>query len=173
MGCASSEGPARPPSLHIAAGATVPDASVDAGMDMDVDAGEMVPDRGSMVPIYGSPSLVILVAIDFSAGSARIEKAETPELEELARLLNEQPQIELAVEGHADPAEATGSAAERLSRQRAEAVRRALVAAGVAEARLTVEALGADQMAAPTPETPHEHAQNRRARFRVTKQPPN
>ncbi len=97
----------------------------------------------------------------FDVGSERIRPESTPTLKEIARMLDEHPELKLAIEGHTD---ATGQAAANLalSSRRAAAVREALVTQfGVDAGRLTAKGLGQSKPAAPNA-TPEGRQQNRR-----------
>jgi outer membrane protein OmpA-like peptidoglycan-associated protein len=74
--------------------------------------------------------------IQFDTGSAEIRPESTPALQDVARMLEDHPNLRVAIEGHTD---ATGSesANQNLSRRRAEAVKQYLTAeAGIAPSRL-------------------------------------
>lgn len=95
-----------------------------------------------------APSLSLAILFDF--GAARIQAASVPTLENLATAM-QAPELAASrfrVEGHTD---AKGAAAVnlRLSRARADEVRRFLVAHGVAAARLQSVGLGSSQPADP------------------------
>src|SRR5690606_19985186 len=62
-------------------------------------------------------------------------------IDRLARFLEENPDRNIAIEGHTD-ASGTASYNRELSRQRAEAVRQALVDRGIASSRIEIRALG-------------------------------
>lgn len=95
-----------------------------------------------------APSLSLAILFDF--GAARIQAASVPTLENLAAAM-QAPELAASrfrIEGHTD---AKGAAAVnlRLSRARADEVRRFLVAHGVAAARLQSVGLGSSQPADP------------------------
>ena len=80
---------------------------------------------------------VALYGIRFDAEQASLRAESQPQLEELARMLSEQPGIEVYVVGHTDNA-GTLDANLELSRRRAEAVTEALIQSyGIIGARLT------------------------------------
>ena len=90
--------------------------------------------------LYRSPALQIGQKTYFAPGSADIRPREVAFLDELARVLVENPRIlELRIEGHTD---GRGDAARNLevSRQRAQEVRSYLIARGIEPARLTLRA---------------------------------
>lgn len=102
----------------------------------------------------------------FATGSARIEAESAPILDALAALLRNNPDIsEVLIEGHADR---VGDPDKNfvLSTARALAVRKALVERHVEEARLRVDAHGAE---APRKATDAGAIENRRVEFRITR----
>ncbi len=105
--------------------------------------------------------------INFRTGSAEIAFADPiPVLEEVARIMNQNPDIRVQVSGHTDD---VGGAAMNLdlSKRRAAAVKAYLVnELGVNAARLTTEGFGEDQ-ALVTNDTPDGRARNRRIEFKV------
>ncbi|HCH63977.1 MAG TPA: hypothetical protein DFR83_14320 [Deltaproteobacteria bacterium] len=81
----------------------------------------------------------------FAVGESTIEPVSMSLLDELARTLLVHPELRrVAVEGHTDDS-GSDDRNLRLSRQRADAVKRALVSRGVAPGRLVVEAYGASR----------------------------
>lgn len=99
----------------------------------------------------------------FDPGQAVIKPASQPALDQLASLLQSQPALRFRIEGHTD-ADGEAAANLRLSRARAEAVRAALVQAGIAADRLTATGCGATKPLAPGL-TASAKAQNRRVEF--------
>jgi outer membrane protein OmpA-like peptidoglycan-associated protein len=105
---------------------------------------------------------VILYELD----SPRVRHASWGIIKKLADFISATPTIEeVSIEGHAD---ATGTVAHnlRLSRDRAEAVRRLLVQFGVNAERLKAEAFGRSRLKV---QTQHAEAQNRRVEFWITR----
>lgn len=92
------------------------------------------PDRGGIC--IEESRIVIVETVRFRPGSARIEAPTRPIVEALAATLTGNPQIDrVALVGHATPRE---RGASTLALRRAEAVRDAVVALGVARERLEV-----------------------------------
>lgn len=106
------------------------------------------PPAAEPAPPAEAPSLSLAILFDF--GAARIQAASVPTLENLATAMqaSELAASRFRVEGHTD---AKGAAAVnlRLSRARADEVRRFLVAHGVAAERLQSVGLGSSQPADP------------------------
>jgi outer membrane protein OmpA-like peptidoglycan-associated protein len=99
--------------------------------------------------------------IRFATSSDALLGESTPTLKEIAAMLKAHPQLALTIEGHTDSA---GSAAanQRLSEQRAAAVKAALVSSyGVDAARLTTQGFGASKPVMPN-STDEGRAANRR-----------
>jgi len=94
---------------------------------------------------HESPALQIGQKTYFAPGSHDIRPREVAFLDEMARVLVENPRIlELRIEGHTD---GRGDAARNLevSRQRAQEVQSYLIARGVEPARLTLRSFGDSQ----------------------------
>ncbi len=106
----------------------------------------------------------ILPNVYFAPGSARIEPASEPVIDEVVTVLREHREIErVVVVGHSDRGERGGA---RLSEARATAVRDRMVRGGVDAARLTVRGEGATR---PLDEgtSPTSRARNRRAQWNI------
>jgi choice-of-anchor C domain-containing protein len=107
----------------------------------------------------------------FDTGESTLRPAATPALEQLAALIREHPDLPIEIEGHTD---SVGTLAynERLSRDRAESVRRWLTAnGGVPEGRMTTRGLGPTRPVAPN-NSAEGRQQNRRVEVRLQKPPP-
>lgn len=105
---------------------------------------------------------VILYDLD----SPRVKHASWGIIQKLAEFINATPEIhEVSIEGHAD---ATGTAEHnlRLSRERAENVKRLLVKFGVDADRIKAEAYGRSHLKV---QTTHAEAQNRRVELWITR----
>jgi OOP family OmpA-OmpF porin len=104
--------------------------------------------------------------VQFATGKATILEASTPLLDEIARILQENPQItRVLVEGHTD---STGTAAlnQRLSQARADAVVNELVKRGVAKERLAAKGFGPSRPIASN-DTPEGREANRRVEISI------
>lgn len=105
----------------------------------------------------------------FDTDSPRVRHVSWALVKRLAEFIDKTPDIlEVSIQGHAD---ATGSAAHnlRLSRERAESVKKLLVKYGVDKDRLLAEAFGISR---PRVKTSAAEAQNRRVEFLVTRTRP-
>jgi outer membrane protein OmpA-like peptidoglycan-associated protein len=105
--------------------------------------------------------------IFFSAGSAAIGVRSRTLLQAQAEWLARHPALMLRIEGHADDSRA-GADNGTLSRQRAQTIRAALIAAGVEPGRLIAEGIGASDPVAECENGNFEcAAQNRRVVLHV------
>ena len=124
------------------------------------------PTHGVVVWRHGR--LVIFGKVHFDTGSARIQKRSDAELEQIATVIREHPEVgRVRVEGYTDnvgPPEMN----LRLSRERADAVRDRLFALGVRRGRLETAGFGESHPTAPN-RTRAGRAKNRRVEFVATK----
>ena len=105
----------------------------------------------------------------FDTDSPRVRHVSWPLVKRLAEFIDKTPDIlEVSIQGHAD---ATGTAAHnlRLSRERAESVKKLLVKYGVNKDRILAEAFGISR---PRVKSSSAEAQNRRVEFLVTRTRP-
>lgn len=112
--------------------------------------------------------IVIKDAVHFAVAKADILQTSHELLEQVAKVLRENPTLKVRVEGHTD---STGKPDfnRTLSERRAEAVRKFLVAAGVEEERLISEGYGPDRPV-DTNATEQGRAKNRRVDFVILEQ---
>ena len=103
--------------------------------------------------------------LTFESGGDKLTKASEPALDELRAALAATPGAELVVTGHTDRMGSVESN-DRLSLQRAQAVRDRLVAAGAEAARVTVVGRGEREPAVPTEDEVAE-PRNRRVEIRL------
>jgi outer membrane protein OmpA-like peptidoglycan-associated protein len=104
--------------------------------------------------------------LNFATGSATILPESQVQISNIASILKAYPDVRIRIGGYTD---STGNAAanRQLSQQRADAVRQALIAKGVAASRVTAEGYGASHPIANNA-TPEGRAKNRRISVRVT-----
>ena len=106
------------------------------------------PARKQMVAVRDD-RIELFQKIYFASGKATISPASQKLVEQIANLLKSHPMIlKLTVDGHSD-SRGNAAANTRLSRLRAEAVVRALIARGVARSRLEARGFGPSRPIAP------------------------
>jgi outer membrane protein OmpA-like peptidoglycan-associated protein len=106
--------------------------------------------------------------LKFKSGSAEIDLAASKDLEDLFKLLSEDPKMTIALSGHTD--NAVGSISNlTLSQQRADAVLKFLVAKGIAATRMTGKGFG-DTKPLGDNKTAEGKAMNRRTEVTITAQ---
>jgi outer membrane protein OmpA-like peptidoglycan-associated protein/tetratricopeptide (TPR) repeat protein len=108
---------------------------------------------------------VVVEHILFKTGNATLRTESYGELNKLANLLKENPNIKIEVSGHTDN---VGSAAtnKKLSKNRALSVKKYLVSQGVASERVEYEGYGFDRPIAPN-DTEEGRAANRRVEIEI------
>lgn len=119
-----------------------------------------------------TPSAIkIADKVQFRFGSAELDPVSFPLLNEVAKVLVDNPQIAvLQVEGHTD-AVGSDAANQKLSQQRAESVRTYLISQRVAKTRLVAKGYGEAKPIADNA-TPEGAETNRRVEFNILKQGP-
>lgn len=121
-------------------------------------------------PPAPAPRRIILRGVNFDYDRANIKSEFIPILEEAARTLTDNPEINVGIVGHTD---AIGSDEynQRLSERRAQAVKQYLVSKGIAASRLSTEGRGEQEPIAPNTrderDNPEGRAMNRRAELKV------
>ena len=105
--------------------------------------------------------------ISFTSGSSTLVESSIISLDEVAKLLIDNPQLKLAMSGYTDN---SGDAASNLelSKRRAEAVKAYLIEKGVSENRLTAKGFGINNPRADNT-TKEGRAQNRRVELTIIK----
>jgi OmpA-OmpF porin, OOP family len=121
---------------------------------------EVTADASSLSDEINKNGRVAVYGINFDTGKAAVLPDSETVLGEVAKLLQENPDLKLRVEGHTDN-QGAAAANQALSEKRAQAVVAWLVAHGVTASRLTAKGLG---QAAPVADnsTPDGRAKNRR-----------
>ena len=125
------------------------------------------PDKIILTP----SNIAIIDKIQFETGKADLKPVSFPVLDDVVRVLKENPQIEeVVVEGHTD---ATGTADinRKLSQGRAESCMKYIVSKGIKASRLTAQGYGPDRPIADNT-TEEGREANRRVEFVITKQGP-
>src|SRR4029079_5710744 len=119
---------------------------------------------------FGCPKLEVYKfdarKVQFVTGSAKLTKSAMAELDKGAHILKDTPKINISIEGHTDN---TGSAAgnQKLSEQRAAAVKAYLVKKGISADRMVAVGYGQTQPIADN-KTAAGRATNRRVDFKTT-----
>jgi outer membrane protein OmpA-like peptidoglycan-associated protein len=104
----------------------------------------------------------------FSGDGADLDiLASRSQLDNVARILDAHPGMKLKIGGHVDGKGGPG-ASKKLSTQRAQAVRTALIQFGVDARRLEAEGYGAEHPACPADDSDDCRARNRRIAVLVT-----
>jgi outer membrane protein OmpA-like peptidoglycan-associated protein len=135
---------------------------------------EIRADRPAAPParvVLTASSITIGDKVQFATGSSQILPVSFSLLDEVAKMLTDNPQIELLqVEGHTD---STGTAAvnRKLSQQRAESVMNYLTSKGVTGSRMKAKGFGPDKAIADNT-TDDGKEKNRRVEFNIVKQGP-
>jgi outer membrane protein OmpA-like peptidoglycan-associated protein len=111
------------------------------------------------------PKTFVFDNLNFETGGAALTPESVPTVESLARLLKAYPAVTVELGGHTD---ATGDAAanQKLSLDRANAIRDRLVASGIEAARLATAGYGQDRPLAAN-DTEDGRAKNRRTELTV------
>ncbi len=129
------------------------------------------PPPGPARVVLTPSNVAIMDKVQFETGKADIKSESHSLLDEVAKVLKENPQVEvISVEGHTD---STGSADfnRKLSQQRAESVAKYLSSKGVKAARMEPKGFGPDRPVADN-ETDAGREANRRVEFNIVKQGP-
>jgi len=106
---------------------------------------------------------IVTYGIKFDVNQATIRPESAGTLADIAKLMNEQPSLNFTVEGHTD-SDGDEKANQKLSQQRAEAVKDYLVAQGIKADRLEAKGLG-ETKPIDKNSTPEAKANNRRVEF--------
>jgi outer membrane protein OmpA-like peptidoglycan-associated protein len=126
-----------------------------------------VVDRVALLNKIEVNQVIILKNIFFDTGKSTLKPQSMAEIDNVYRLLIDNPTMSLEISGHTDN---VGSAAlnKKLSLDRASVVVQTLINKGISPDRLTSAGYGYDQPIAPNT-TVEGRAQNRRTEFKVTK----
>jgi OmpA-OmpF porin, OOP family len=102
-------------------------------------------------------------AINFDVNKATIKPESAPFIKQLADFLNENPKISIEIDGHTDN-DGNDAANMTLSQERAEAIKKRLIALGISATRLTTKGFGATKPVKPNTSA-ESKAENRRIEF--------
>ena len=103
--------------------------------------GRALPDPAGIYRALRDRGYAVVSGIDFETGGAALSANSDPAIAAVASMMEEQSDLSLIIVGHSDDTGGlTGNIA--LSRQRAEAVRDALIGAGIAAGRLEAYGVG-------------------------------
>ena len=142
----------------------VPDPATRPEADLViVDDDEEAPDQSSRDAL--ATALAGLEPISFPSGSTSVAGGAEVQLRAVAHLVAQAPSVRIELRGHADrrgPARVN----QRIARERAEAVRDALIELGVDSMRMNVVGVGA-QEPARLGAGPESHAANRRVEIHL------
>lgn len=131
-----------------------------------VDDDDGCPDTGDARVIYEEGELMILEAVEFEHGSARVSGKSDSLLSQVALMIKANPQIKkVRVEGHTDSS-GPSDVNQRLSENRAESVKNYLIRKGVSPSRVESRGYGEDRPKVKG-EEPEANAKNRRVEFIV------
>ncbi|HJR73116.1 MAG TPA: OmpA family protein [Luteimonas sp.] len=108
----------------------------------------------------------VALYINFDTDKATLRPDAAPVVDEIAKLLQADPALKLSIDGHTD---ATGTAERNrtLSKERAEAVRAALLAKSIAAERLSAQGFGPDK---PLADNGSEEGRAKNRRVELVKQ---
>jgi outer membrane protein OmpA-like peptidoglycan-associated protein len=129
------------------------------------------PPPGPARVVLTASNIAIMDKVQFETGKAELLPVSHALLDEVAKMLKENPQVELiSVEGHTD---STGSPDfnRKLSQQRAESVAKYMSSKGIKAARMEPKGFGPDRPVADNETDPGREA-NRRVEFNILKQGP-
>jgi OOP family OmpA-OmpF porin len=102
----------------------------------------------------------IALAITFDTGKATIKDESMPIIEQMVELMQTSPDLKVEIQGHTDNV-GTPEANMKLSQERADAVKKALVERGIAADRMSAVGYGDTKPVADN-STEEGRAQNRR-----------
>ena len=127
------------------------------------------PDDPDQKVVVSKNKIIITEPVYFATSKAKILDQSLPILDEVARVLKENTQIQLVrIEGHTD-SRGSDTYNQKLSQERAESVRKYLMRQGIDRDRLEAAGYGETQPIAEN-ETPEGRAKNRRVEFTIVDQ---
>ena len=111
---------------------------------------------------------IVLENIYYDLDKADIRPDAAVELDKLAQLMRDNPEIEIELSSHTDNRN-TDAYNLDLSERRARSAVQYLVTQGISQARMTAKGYGESQLIIENAQSEEEHQINRRTEFRVTK----
>jgi outer membrane protein OmpA-like peptidoglycan-associated protein len=125
------------------------------------------PDKVILTP----SNIAIIDKIQFETGKADLKPVSFPVIDEVIKVMKDNPQIELVqIQGHTD-SDGTADLNRKLSQGRAESVMKYMTGKGTKTARLEAKGYGPDVPIADNA-TPEGKEANRRVEFNILKQGP-
>jgi len=106
---------------------------------------------------------IVSNGIRFASGKSTLLPESMGVLNEIYKMLDEHPDVNVSIEGHTDNV-GDNDMNQKLSEERAETVRKQLISMGIKEARLTSKGYG-ESKPVNTNDTPEGRAENRRVEF--------
>ena len=121
--------------------------------------------------VLTASNIVISDKVQFETGSAELKQVSFTLLDEVVKVLKDNPQIDqIEIQGHTDST-GTPDVNRKLSQARAESVAKYIAKKGIKQARLTSKGFGPDQPIADN-DTDAGREANRRVEFLIVKQGP-
>jgi outer membrane protein OmpA-like peptidoglycan-associated protein len=178
QGCPDSDGDGvadKSDKCPTKAGPATSEGCPDSDGDGIVDNLDKCPDVAGVPEMKGCPAIEeetrklfekALTGVKFETGSAKLTKASLSILDEVVKVMQDNPSYNLDIHGHTDN---TGQAPKnlQLSKDRAASVKTYLVSKGVDFARMRSEGFGQEKPAYDN-STSEGRAKNRRVEFKVT-----
>jgi outer membrane protein OmpA-like peptidoglycan-associated protein len=161
------EAPLPPPLVESTKSAELGVVPLPEGANPSIDAPVTVVSQGDVAETLTERGSVVLEDLSFGSGAGALKEGDYASLKDLAALLAENPDMNIALVGHTD---ASGNLASNiaLSKKRAESVRRVLIDRyGLAAERVTAEGVGFLSPRA-TNQTDEGQKKNRRVEAIVT-----
>ena len=131
--------------------------------DLDTEKKAVVKD----IKLSRSGDAIRLNRLIFAQGQSTIEPESFPELDEIALMMQDNPKIEIQLEGHTDNV-GSSDANLKLSQARVDAVKNYIVKKGVKKSRIKTKAFGGSKPLR-NEMTPEARTLNRRVEMRILK----
>jgi OOP family OmpA-OmpF porin len=138
---------------------------VDSDHDNVCDDKDLCPNTPRGAPVDKRGCWIAAYSQFFDHDKAVVKTEFLPRLEAAARIMKENPEIDIVIAGHTD-GDGTDKYNQKLGQKRADAVKKVLVTYGVEASRLTARSYGESRPVASN-KTGDGKAQNRRVEFHV------